>query len=761
MTTKELFSIIASGFVKKVLCLDTCVLNLNFKNMKPKLLKSVIFVALAVLFSSYSMAQRINFDKLIKAGELTLFQEVQNPTAYYYISDKPHLATDENGKPKFSFIRYVKNSESGEVDGGGIVHAVIELGVTKEQLSEATNELRRKAPGASIKGPVMYQEGTIALISSVANEESEFSKQVIGIGKAPLLDGQKAAVSVQLTKDGSKILWESFQTSTPDMSISFEMKLTGYRSPKRALIEADFEQVYEHKKIQAAMAAPVLAAEIKASFDDLVKKGAIKLTQVGEDQQMEKLVETAYNKLLKMMFDPVGGTGTPSLGSLTSMGPDRNSRSLLDRASTMLNTARREARTENQRREQQERRAAAQAASTRSRPSTTPRERMPIPPPSVAPTIPTTPSTPREGDAPETPPDPDVAPTGDIDADLRRDMDRLGLNPAGEDTANTRPTTPTTSPGLANPNGSAARNNATVPRFTPPRRVSNERAGQIERRQAQDNPQQRQRGQRETVPSFAIAASFELKKIRQKGKFTIDLNKYTSDEITMRFDGNFGTIKCKDCFRKFNLDDPMYKQREITAYVDGANLDDFGKYINFANLTFRKKHENGESTIDELKIDRNNFAETGNNFKLMYGWKGDDNRDKWLDYEYKTTWSFFGGSTIPGEWQSSDVGAISLAPPYIRNVIDLEADPGTMEEQNIRMVIVKLYYKVGDTEQMEEVKFYTSKEEYSKQAYIYLPKSDTSYEFEVLWYVKGAGQKTSGRQQGNSSVLFLDDFVTI
>ena len=65
---------------------------------------------------------------------------------------------------------------------------------------------------------------------------------MVGLGNAPLLDGEKAAVSMQLTKLGAKILWESFQTPTPDISFSFEMDVTGFRSPQRAVIEANFDR---------------------------------------------------------------------------------------------------------------------------------------------------------------------------------------------------------------------------------------------------------------------------------------------------------------------------------------------------------------------------------------------------------------------------------------------------------------------------------------------------------------------------------------
>jgi hypothetical protein len=115
-------------------------------------------------------------------------------------------------------------------------------------------------------------------------------KQVLGLGNAPVLDGQKAAVSIQLTKQGAKILWESFNTVTPDVSFTFEMEVKGYRSPKKALIEANFDQIYDHKRFAAGVATTFLAAEIKASFDDLVRSGAIKVTQIGEDEKMEAMI---------------------------------------------------------------------------------------------------------------------------------------------------------------------------------------------------------------------------------------------------------------------------------------------------------------------------------------------------------------------------------------------------------------------------------------------------------------------------------------
>ncbi|AHM59356.1 hypothetical protein D770_05445 [Flammeovirgaceae bacterium 311] len=643
-------------------------------------------------------AQQLNLDNVVKAGELTLFQEVQNENAYYYLTDKPKLAKDENGKPKFSFLRYVKNVRSGaeeaelrEGEGGGIVHAVVELSVSEDQLQEARQALKRIDPNAVIKGPVVYRSGTIALISSFANADGDLTKQVIGLGKAPIIDGQQAAISVQLTKKGAEILWESFKTSTPDMSISFEMNIDGYRSPKRALIEADFEQVYEHKNFQAAVAAPILAAEIKATFDDLVKKGAIKVTQVGEDQNLEKIMETAYNKLLEMMFQPAGGTGTPSLGALGSL-TGGNSPSLLDRATTMLNTSRAEARTENDRirRENTAERARAEA------------ERR------SAQNQPTNENPPAEGTAPAADSD---STGGAVRPDTRYHA--------------RRPSAPSDD----------------IRSFSPTERATAEPTLQEE----------------VSVPSLAITASYEMKRIRQHGIFTIDLNKYTSDNLSMRFDGNFGELKCTSCFHQVNLDDELYKQRELLAMIDGANATDFGSFINFATVSLRKKHQNGDYTYDEVRVDRNNFNKEGNIFKMLYGWKGDSDRSKWMEYETKTSWSFFGGHSTNGEWTRADVNAITLSPPYLSKNIHVEADPDIINEKGVRAIDLKIYYKIGDHEQTKSVTLIPKRSEFSKQVSIIQPKDATDFEYEFEWTLAGNKKVSSKRMATNSAIIFVDD----
>jgi hypothetical protein len=570
-------------------------------------------------------------------------------------------------------------------EGGGIGHAVVARSVTPEQLQAAQQGLQRVKPGAKIVGPVVYKGGKFGLVSSFKDTSGNLTKQVVGLGNAPILDGEKAAVSMQLTKLGAKILWESFNTPTPDISFSFEMEMTGYRSPHRALIEANFDQIYEHKAFAAGVATKYLAAEIKGAFDDLKREGAIKLTQVGEDEKLDALITTAYNKISDMMFSPMGGTGTPDLGSLAGTGGQP---SMLDKATSYL----------------KENRAAAEAHNDKVRADNkAAREQR------------------RKDEA----------------RSIRERMAALasssgaGVEPAPSDSVDEwgPPLAPSAHP----------YDDASDEDQIPPQRAE------------------------EDVPGFAVLASFEMKSIHQSGTFRIDLNKYTTDNLTLRFDENIGdmrSLKEGDNFRQVNLDDPLYKQRELVVMVDGMNAKDFGDYINFATVQMRKKHQAGDETQDEVRIDRANFNKEGNNFKLLYGWKNDSDRRKWMDYEYQTTWSFFGGKEVQVPWVRANAGAIDLAPPFQKHSVDLQADPDEIAKAGVRSISVKIYYTQGDSEQVRQTTLNIAKGQLSDRIDFILPAGKVDYGYQIDWILNGNRTATTGRKTANSAVLFVDEVPT-
>jgi hypothetical protein len=679
---------------------------------------SVALIVGLLALSSVASGQQILLDKPVRAGELIAFPDLNDENAYYYVVDKPRLATSENGKPQFSFLRYVQNVRSGaqedelrEGEGGGIVHALVSLSVSEEQKREAERDLRRLRSGARLVGPVVFRSGKFGLVTSFTNPDGGLSTQVVGLGNAPLLDGEKAAVSIQLTKLGAKILWESFQTPTPDISFSFEMEMEGFRSPKRALIEANFDQVYEHEAFGAGVTTTFLAAEIKASFDDLRRQGAIKLTQVGEDEDLEALITTAYNKIAEMMFQPLHGTGTPELASLTSAAGGQSS--LLDRATSMLDKSRTEAQAQNEKiRQRNQGRQEIQKESAEAR----------------------------------------------YVASLKREQAESARQRADELEEEAEKWE-----GRADESEEATKKAEALRRAADAAREKADEAeaasgGETAYADALDD----QMEEEVSVPSFAVVAAYEMKRVRQRGTFRIDLNKYTSDSLTLRFDENIGDLRAlmddQETFRQVNLDDPLYRQREIVAFIDGLNSADFGDYVNFVSVQMRKRHEAGEETYDEVRIDRNNFSREGNAFKLLYGWKGDDDRRRWMEYEYRATWSFFGGAEVDQDWARTSSGAINLAPPYQRRTVTLEAtDVDALQDSGVRAITVKVFYDLGGQELVRQEVLNASKGELSRTIELMLPANELEYDYEISWRLRGNRTVTSGRQTTTDAILFVDE----
>jgi len=680
-------------------------------------------VATALLAGIAPLAgQQVLLDQPIRAGDLILFPGVDDANVYYYVSDKPHLATDKSGGgPQFSFLRYVENADSGSSEaglrasgGGGIVHALVALSVTPEQLAEARRALRRLKPGATLRGPVLFKSGTFGLVSSFTDPEGNLSHRVVGLGNAPLLDGEKAAVSMHLTQLGARILWQSFHTPTPDISFTFEMELDGYRSPRRAVIEADLDRIYEHRAFAAGLASTYLAAEIKGAFDDLREENAIRLTQVGDDEQLQALITTAYNRIAEMMFQPVQGTGTPDLASLA--GSAGGERGLLDRATEMFERRREEARLENEgirERNMERRRLATEQARARS-------DRL-------------------EEQLQET-----EASLRELEERLAALETRSGL-PEGVDDLNRDITE-----GLQD-RATRLRERATETR---------EERDRLESEEDEAEPEDLE--EEVEAPSFALVAAYEMKRVRQHGVYRIDLNKFSPDTLTLRFDENIGDLRRflgdASYFREVNLDDPLYVQREVRAFVDGLNAEDFGNYINFVTVGLRKRHEAGEETYDEVRIDRENFNREGNNFVLMYGWKGDRNRSRWMSYDYRLTWSFFGGSAVEDpDWRQTTSGAIDLVPPYQRRQVTIEADPGLLAAAEVRSATIRIYYRLGDQERVQTATLNPAQGELSKVVEFMLPADTYDYDYEVSWRLLGNRSVSSGRQRTNESILYVDE----
>ena len=262
-----------------------------------------IFIMI-VLCLALPLKAEVSLEEVVQAGSRSFYRDHADPHKYYYIPGEPRLATKSDGTPEFTFIKYSKTG--GDIKGG-IVHFLVSWGMSGSEVMSAESALQMIDAQAKVAGPVPFREGTFKIVSATAGQGGLFNVKICGEGKAPIMPNQKAAVSIALTQEGATLLWESFKNPTSDISVMFMMKYTGITPAYQAKIKVDWDKVYTHEEIgvQAKAQVKVFQAEadVKAILDDLKQKGAIQVDVVGENQNMQKLLDVAYNHLIKLMCD--------------------------------------------------------------------------------------------------------------------------------------------------------------------------------------------------------------------------------------------------------------------------------------------------------------------------------------------------------------------------------------------------------------------------------------------------------------------------
>src|SRR5690606_37720097 len=198
----------------------------------------ILYSLLLLLFTGTSKAQQIHIDQGVQVNGLWCFPVHNKPKTYKYLPTQSRLALDENQHPKFSFMRYITEKPTegtsgnsiSQAGGGGILHFLILYDTPEEQIEKAERLLVEKFEDDEIKivGPIVFDSGKYALVSSILNSETnERKKQILAMGEAPVMENSRIALSFDVDPLHSKLLLESFKMDTPDISITFELSFSG------------------------------------------------------------------------------------------------------------------------------------------------------------------------------------------------------------------------------------------------------------------------------------------------------------------------------------------------------------------------------------------------------------------------------------------------------------------------------------------------------------------------------------------------------
>lgn len=275
---------------------------------------------------------------------------------YYYLPANPHVSRDQDGTPKFSMVRFVtdKTKEAGGVEGG-ILHFLVEYGLTPEQEKEVAKLLAQKVKGSKLKGAVPLEAGaegnSFNVVSATLTDEG-FTSTLVTSGKAPVMEGQQVAVAARLNGYGATLLAKSMEQPTTDISVVFDLKylvkLPAY--DVRVIIDYDMyqqlEEDYSHEReksttkkrywnpkwynplnISTSKSSTLTEEEQRKSIDFLVENGAVTFDYVQHVPDADKeIVESGLHKLvLESFFDMQKRFGQPSQAEMTDEGEEGES----------------------------------------------------------------------------------------------------------------------------------------------------------------------------------------------------------------------------------------------------------------------------------------------------------------------------------------------------------------------------------------------------------------------------------------------------
>lgn len=280
-------------------------------------MKKIFTVTLMCLLCSLGAAQMPLIDRGVQVNGLWCFPLYNDTSTYVYLPHEASLARTPDGTPNFSYMRYVLLNEGAasgssssihQADGGAILNFLVSYHTPADLVTKAEASLRERLDNDSlvIRGPIVLDQGRYSLVSSLISGDSLVrKKQLLSIGNAPVFENSNIALSFGLTPHTSRILSENFKMNTPDISLMFDMKFSGLTEDYDAELEIDWTEVKKHQGFSAGGSVYFVSADVKVAFDELFKKQAIRLKVVGNNPNMEGLLNTVYDKLLTLLFEPV------------------------------------------------------------------------------------------------------------------------------------------------------------------------------------------------------------------------------------------------------------------------------------------------------------------------------------------------------------------------------------------------------------------------------------------------------------------------
>jgi TolA-binding protein len=263
-------------------------------------------------------------------------------------------------------------------------------------------------------------------------------------------------------------------------------------------------------------------------------------------------------------------------------------------------------------------------------------------------------------------------------------------------------------------------------------------------------------------PGFSFVASYQMKNIKRSGRMVYQMNHFRSEKQSFTMTENIGSLyrrygNDRRIFKAVTIDDPVFKQREILVTLDGQDSSTFTKYLNFVTVKMNKRHQSGSDTNDEVVITPETFNKNGNSFSLNYGYKGDTNRNLWLNYKYQIIWSFHGGVEIRSPWNSDNSPMLALYPPYRYRGLTIEGEGEALQHAKVRHAVITVNTRINGKQITTQATIRNQGPAPALHLDIPEGMNGKPGDVSITWYLKGGKKVTSSPQKLEGDIIYWDE----
>ncbi len=279
----------------------------------------MLFMPYAILMADSGLPsynrQIVSFKHDKTWESITCVQDSYDETLWYYISNKPRLAENQNGNPMMKLVSFQKNQKAGVRKDGGIFQCAVNLSLPSDALSKLKKELANSIDMPESKITLAPLDMKNAKFMVYTTHGDLLGDQIIALEIGSSFANE--CLPIQMTLDNLSVsATESLTKGTDGLQVYFLFDYDVFTPESSIKVTASYDKAFEHfsENSKASISARkwfILGSRADTSLaslrEDLTHSGVLEIESIdGEElteERMDKIIQPVLEKLIYELYE--------------------------------------------------------------------------------------------------------------------------------------------------------------------------------------------------------------------------------------------------------------------------------------------------------------------------------------------------------------------------------------------------------------------------------------------------------------------------